>query len=317
MEQWRVELLESLPTSFNTTNHHVLRPFLITPEKTYLHRDSTWIEPFLPSPIQVVDSLPPRDDKMNELETVSYVKIVESYRLTPTTWATHHWAKDELSLISIEGRDEGNLAALLRLFQIRCCIGRELQWKDLEEFSPWLLLKIGQAMIPLAGKERGVTSRRGKFFVKLSQKSPKEQGVIPCSSVLDALNLLTFSKNVALRTGTYDEEFLAICPWLEIDPRHEWRVFVKHRRVFAISQQHCYSKYGPRDVQHDISLIMEWCSTNLVTLPYEETTLDIAVISDMVHLLECNPPTGWCSSGSALFDWNEFELDGLVPVRIY
>jgi hypothetical protein len=135
--------------------------------------------------------------------------------------------------------------------------------------------------------------------------------------VIEALNLLTFSKNVALRTGTYDEEFLAICPWLEIDPRHEWRVFVRNRKVFAISQQHCYAKYGSRDIKRDITLIMDWCRTNLKSLPYEETTLDIAIVDDVTHLLECNPPTGWCSSGSALFDWNDIELDGVIPVRIY
>jgi hypothetical protein len=182
-----------------------------------------------------------------------------------------------------------------------------LRTSDVEDFSTFTLSSIEEAL-----------SQCGrKVFVKLSQKSAKKgiEGLKPCHTVLEVFNLLTSSREIALRTGNYEFEFVVICPWIDFNRANEWRVFLRNREIIGISQQNCYTQYGKRNVEKQIERIIEYDFSHF---PYEEATLDLAIIDGIVHIFEVNPPTNWCSSGSSLFSIEVLSQSrNFIPVLIY
>jgi hypothetical protein len=264
---------------------------------------------FFSLPVSLVSEIPRSlSTGMNEEEWKVYIQCVESYRLTPTSWMKFHWAKDSLFLVPLFGKD---FKLLLELIQIRNCTGKDLKAEDIEDFSLGVTNGIDDALIKCSNKA----------FVKLSAKSPKK-GMLKiksCSTVLEVLNYVTSSKEIAMRGGSYDTEYICICPWMRIPLEKEWRVFVRNRCIIGISQQCCYHRLGKRDVAKDIDLIFDLCNQKfLEEFPFEEASLDVGVVGNQAHLIEANPPTGWCSSGASLFDCEKLTTNIKdIPILIY
>ena len=205
--------------------------------------------------------------------------------------------------------ETGNLAAhilssldldsLKSLSQIRCASGRSFKNADLDNFSAEFISFI----------ERNV--KVDGVFARMSHKSVKDgfNKLIPLKSVSDVLDSLTSSAKL-LQTFVDPNQILVIMSWVDIQPEKEYRVFVINNRIAAISQQNCYSNFerGNGEVENDVKMILKYYSRvkdEFYKIGYESATLDIYIGGNEARLIEINPPTLWCASGSSLFNKKE------------
>ncbi len=130
---------------------------------------------------------------------------------------------------------ESDLSSLKRIGQIRS--------DDIEDFFDQLISQLKKAIFKL-----------GKVFVRMTHKSTKNsfsRKLYFCSTVLDILDSLTSSIPLLKTLNSPFQEII-------IDPKREYRVFIIDYKLVGISQQHCYSTFGPRDVLPDAEKIFEW-----------------------------------------------------------
>jgi len=202
---------------------------------------------------------------------------------------------------------ESDLSSLKRIGQIRCSSGRDLRSDDIEDFSDELISQLNKAVFKL-----------GKVFVRMTHKSTKNsfsRKLCFCSTVLDILDSLTSSIPL-LKTLNSPFQEIILMKWVIIDPKTEYRVFIIDYKLVGISQQHCYTTFGPRDVLPDAEKILEWYQSvrdKFIELNYSIATLDLYV-NEKVNLIEVNPPSLWGPSGSSLFTEKEM-VD--LPSRDY
>lgn len=96
---------------------------------------------------------------------------------------------------------------------------------------------------------------------------------------------------------------------VSIDPDLEFRVFVHHGRVTAISQQHLYmrNKTLNDSMANDVANKIIAFTTNMdanMDLPVRSYVMDLAIVNDDVYFIELNPFGSAYGSGSALFHWS-------------
>jgi hypothetical protein len=311
------------PERFNSNNHEENRPFQIIDNVLIIDINSKWLFTILSAYYidyeiifdKIVNPLPP----MTNDEIDFYLLIMNAYALNPltTSWAQYHWAyqHDLLQMIPI-----ANVEELIDLIMIRNVTGRDLCDKD---FEPWYCNGFADMVNTALEKYLLPIQSPIGAFVKLSQKSPKKGFVKirPCFTFRDVMDLITSSKELIkyLNIGT-ESNYLILCPYIKLDRKDEYRVFVINNKIKAISQQQCYTRYGYRDIIDQMKTIIKWF--NNINFKYEYATLDVLVVKDECLLLEINPPGDWGSSGSSLFHWiddsNIFYNDNdQIVVRIY
>ena len=246
-----------------------------------------------------------------------YAALLRHYGMRPTSWVPLHplWSEGKLRMVAM---CEADVAALQQLGQIRCTTGRDLTADDVECFSPALLAWI-EAQLTMLG---------GSVFVRMTDKSTKDSmnGHCALHTTMDVLDALTSSRRLLKYvTGNTSDQWLVMMPWMPIDAPREYRVLVIDERVAGISQQHCYSSYGREtltsearrlaEAHADAVAIIAWYAEHkaaFAALHYEHVTLDVYVIDATVHLIECNPPSLWCASGSSLFRKSDFFAGGCL-----
>eukprot|EP01130_Rhizamoeba_saxonica_P015102 TRINITY_DN6715_c0_g1_i1.p1 TRINITY_DN6715_c0_g1~~TRINITY_DN6715_c0_g1_i1.p1 ORF type:complete len:451 (-),score=69.09 TRINITY_DN6715_c0_g1_i1:17-1339(-) len=122
---------------------------------------------------------------------------------------------------------------------------------------------------------------------------------------------------------------LILRDWIEQIPQdHEFRCYVKDRKLIAISQYHCYCKFEAlQDIEHVFKIrqsIMDIHERTKDVFQVPSYVVDIVVLDDYsAQIIELNPYGAHMSSGSALYNWNEdyellngnLELD-VPPIRI-
>ena len=161
--------------------------------------------------------------------------------------------------------------------------------------------------------------------------------MLKCLTARDAFEMLTQSERIeqdmrlALtvheRNGHWDQH-LVVREWHDIDVSQEWRCFVKHRRVTAISQYN-YLPCFPDLLAHRAyltDLLLAFLNdTAIPALPdtpiFQDMVVDVAVTGDVYHqpklwVIELNPYLS--STDGALFSWTH-DLDlltGKLPFEL-
>jgi hypothetical protein len=108
---------------------------------------------------------------------------------------------------------------------------------------------------------------------------------------------------------------LYFIPWVHIDPKREYRVFICEGRMTAISQQHCYTVYEEFDRVRDVELIHRYFLESIrPVIPHSSYSIDIAVRDDRegmgethVYFIEINGFGKEYAAGSSLFGWLQDE----------
>lgn len=177
-----------------------------------------------------------------------------------------------------------------------------------------------------AAVELSIASLGGAAFPKLNWSAPKDatwisaDGTLRCSSFTDVVLLLHSSDSVAHDLSSQPAAsdsassafvfYLALRKWYpSLRPEMEFRCFVRHRRLVAISQREVTNFY-PSLLDRDhrlLPLIQDFFSE--VILPGFESqnyTFDVYVTSDgRVKLIDFNPWRAFTLP--LLFTWEELE----------
>jgi len=116
--------------------------------------------------------------------------------------------------------------------------------------------------------------------------------------------------------GTSTEKFsLILRDWTPMPQDHEFRCYVKDKRITAISQYQCYIYFESlqdRDyvlrIRDTIDAFHETIKDNL---PFQSYVMDVVIFPDSFNcmIVEFNPFGPHLSSGAALFNWiKDFDL---------
>jgi hypothetical protein len=112
---------------------------------------------------------------------------------------------------------------------------------------------------------------------------------------------------------------LYFIPWVHIDPKREYRVFICEGRMTAISQQHCYTVYEDDfDRVADVQLIHRYFVDSIrPVIAHSSYSIDIAVLEEegdsgpptasRVYFIEINCFGKEYAAGSSLFGWLQDE----------
>eukprot|EP01105_Mastigella_eilhardi_P015051 TRINITY_DN3424_c0_g1_i3.p1 TRINITY_DN3424_c0_g1~~TRINITY_DN3424_c0_g1_i3.p1 ORF type:complete len:509 (+),score=141.39 TRINITY_DN3424_c0_g1_i3:263-1789(+) len=201
-----------------------------------------------------------------------------------------------------------------------------------------------------------------KYFCRMSTRSPKdgvslteEEKMNPdptarlrikykklcITDPLQVLELITRSQRVFSDISFFfqyripgtssDHMSIILRDWVDELPQdHEFRCFVRNRRVNAISQYHCYTVFP--SLLGDLPLVTKMREAILAFhdtvkdyLPLPDYIIDIVVFPGMrCEMIELNPFGPAMSSGSALYNWrtdtqllcDDGNRAGLPPIRI-
>lgn len=177
-----------------------------------------------------------------------------------------------------------------------------------------------------------------KYFVRSDTVSLKEgiHGVGPYTSVKMIIESLVTCRSGHSPIEVYTEDVkLYLMPWKDNLIFHkEFRVFVKHKRITAISQQHLYTSnkiLAPLSEKNRDKLINEWIT--IINTYFEDTikdkitildsyVMDIAILDNDIntpYFIEINSFGKEYSSGSSLFHWiiDDMKLMGRVENTIF
>ena len=139
-------------------------------------------------------------------------------------------------------------------------------------------------------------------FVKTQCKSSKNDGCLkPVYNSMNVIEMLIQSKDMINNIKR-----LYFSSWnYDIEPKNEYRVFIHHGQIVAISQQLWYKNVSnDNSISEYGSSIISWFHNNQKNIPYKDTVMDVYVDDYFkTYLIECNPSGLWSSSGSALFHW--------------
>ena len=243
--------------------------------------NSQWIIKYLPSNAKcTIGNSRTGHDPPNEQEIDLSAKIADSYRLTPSTWK--HWDPD-VQFIQVRA---GRTLELMKIYSMR-----DFRNRDLEEFED-IVLPVQKAL------------DAGLNFMKLSNRSTKsgEFGLRPIRTPLEALESIGSLKPFELEYSD-QIEYIIFCHWRQID--REYRVFWRNNKIEAISQQKCHDIIP--DMKNHALVDAEKISIFLSSqkIYYEESAIDIGITNGVPWIIEWNPPTLWCNSGSSLLTEDE------------
>ncbi len=173
-------------------------------------------------------------------------------------------------------------------------------------------------------KTKNIFEHKTRYFVRSDTVSLKhgKYGIGPYTD-FESIILSSITCESTHRPITQNTKHLKyyLLPWIEIDSDREFRVFVKHNKIQAISQQHLYDpnstlkKCTNQDELNNI--IKTWCEK--ITSYFEKVIsknihhidsycIDIALIdkdneTNIPYFIEINPYGAQYSSGSSLFHW--------------
>ena len=161
-----------------------------------------------------------------------------------------------------------------------------------------------------------------KVFIRSEDVSLKRgvHGIGPYSSLKQIVQSLvtTDTGHSVLTDEVFKEKTLKIyiLPWINMIDHQEFRVFVKDKRINAISQQALYSKNTILQDLNDSErkeVITKWVDTithyyyNTISDKLTESTdycIDISILDNgKPYFIEINPFGQEYSSGSSLFGW--------------
>ncbi|WOL01205.1 hypothetical protein Cni_G09919 [Canna indica] len=180
-----------------------------------------------------------------------------------------------------------------------------------------------------AAVERSITALGGSAFPKLNWSAPKDaawisaDGTLRCCSFADVVLLLHSSDSIAhdlssLPFSPFSSSspfafYLALRKWYpSLRPEMEFRCFVRHQQVVAISQREVTNFYPAiLDRRHHILPLIQDFFSEVIRPGFESRnyTFDVYVTSDgRVKLIDFNP---WrLFTLPLLFTWEELEEDG-------
>ena len=98
-------------------------------------------------------------------------------------------------------------------------------------------------------------------------------------------------------------------PWVQIDPVHEYRVFVYQNHITAISQQHLYKQlYQSIDIERipdTIALILRYFAEEIrIKITWTANySYDFAIVDGQPYFIEMNCFGTGYAAGSSLFHW--------------
>jgi hypothetical protein len=152
------------------------------------------------------------------------------------------------------------------------------------------------------------------WFVKLSSTSSKNEFKLkPIYTEHELYHYLTNSTKFLAhyqRLGIYgfeQEMSVLFVPWnSKICGEKEFRAFLQHGKLVAITQQNSYMQYNPRDYEPVAESIMQVVDT--LSFEFKSATLDIWVDFEDEHkayLIEANGAWAWGMGGAGLFNWVE------------
>ena len=242
-----------------------------------------------------------------------YYQTCQKYQTQ--TWITLHPQYPHLARLKLLTSD---IQALMELGQVRCSSGRQFRISNLEGFSTRLIAFVTDSI-----------RKFPRAFLRLSHKSYKNSfstKLRPLTTVIDVFDALTSSYHL-LRTLNMPEQELFIMKWVDIDKQREYRVFIIDAKLVGISQQECYKTFSvtserKQQALADATLIIDYYTRHQATFNsfgYQTVTLDVFIHEETVNLIECNPPSYWCSSGSSLFtaeDFTRFNTGETTYVKI-
>lgn len=154
-----------------------------------------------------------------------------------------------------------------------------------------------------------------EFFVKLSCYSSKhDYDIQPIDNMTDLV--LHLSRSKKFYSAYTKKEWVSfnfsisviLVPWVnKLKHRDEFRVFVKNKKITAITQQswwidHCFSNNTIIEIGNKIKNLVNNISNKL---PFRSVVLDVIVIGDECKLIECNSYGSFAASGGSLFCWKK------------
>ncbi|KAJ6814177.1 putative kelch repeat-containing protein [Iris pallida] len=170
--------------------------------------------------------------------------------------------------------------------------------------------------------ERSIATLGGSVFPKLNWSSPKDAAWIStysnlrCTSFADIALLLKASDSIAhdLSHSALNSFVLALRKYYDtLQPEREFRCFVRHKQLVAISQRDVTSCYPVLlEQKHGIQPMIEQFFDDIVRPRFEsdDYTFDVYVTKEdqSVKVLDFSP---WREFTLPLmFDWEELEDDG-------
>ncbi|PZM82194.1 hypothetical protein DLH72_04240 [Candidatus Gracilibacteria bacterium] len=157
-----------------------------------------------------------------------------------------------------------------------------------------------------------------EFFIKLISRSPKDFGIIKTKNAREIIELLASSMRTTddlvylenLDDG--DDITLVIRPFIEIEPKNEFRVFVKSKEIKGISQYDYQNIYNYENEEKLEKEIIKFIEQKIIPfMEIQNFVVDIAIIGNKIIILETNP---YGLSDPCLFESYE-NLDGSFKVK--
>lgn len=134
-------------------------------------------------------------------------------------------------------------------------------------------------------------TRIRSYFIKLESRSPKDnivdwdtntyKALYNAEQMVDTLlgSMRTF-EDLVLLTQLKDEIILYIRPFVDLERRYEWRVFVKDKKVIGISQQFYKETFSYNEVYIDIleeNILYFMNNTCIPNIPVDNFVADLYV----------------------------------------
>jgi hypothetical protein len=182
---------------------------------------------------------------------------------------------------------------------------REITERRLEKKEPY---QENAMLLVIRKRIEDNTSKNQNYFIKLSgTSSKKDENVIPLKKSRSIMDYLTRSFAFLSQEYSHPNKKTSIIfiPWLEINSRSEFRVFI-NGKVTAIGQQRWSRDYSYTDEEVDIIETSILKSNFWIGVPYASFVADVFVdfSKKQATLIECNPFGSFSPSESSLFSWS-------------
>lgn len=230
-----------------------------------------------------------------------YTKLNTSVRWERTSI---HCTKLPTKCIELSG---SILETLRRLCKIGECTGR---------FSSYMKSESEEVVEFL---ESELSDFAGPYFARLSLASPKDSEYWPSkwnptgrSSVVglptaeSIVKVCTTSGRAGRSLNVLEDPFLIVQPWISDIPwNHEVRIFVRNRKLTAISQYNVSmdTQMGPLLTPEVLDRFEPFVRNCLSRANLQNCTIDAVILQNELHFVEFNSFGMESPAGSGLFDW--------------
>lgn len=137
-----------------------------------------------------------------------------------------------------------------------------------------------------------------------------------CSTPDDVLTLLQSSERVMNATSPTRPAKLALRAWVDVDPRMEFRLFVKHATLIAVSHRapHAAFEFSDSDADSVVEHLSRWFTDRIVSKfdIASDYVIDVCLPDrHRTFLIDFAPWRG--PTDSLLFDWDELDHAAWMP----